>query len=180
MKKVILTLPGEKNKKTSSNYCERLPILKSEIWIGPGAIKRLGSWQGLKNTSRTLMVVDSRVQKYAHQLTQILIQIGLKPRVIVVKTSEEFKDLRCIHFLYGEMLKAGLDRNSVLLAVGGGVIGDALGFVAATYLRGIRWIGVPTTLLAQVDSSIGGKTGVNHDQGKEPHWSISSAFVGLK
>ena len=68
--------------------------------------------------------------------------------------------------MHGELLKARFDRNSLLIAFGGGVVGDITGFIASTYMRGIRYVQVPTTLLAQVDSSVGGKTGVNHPLGK--------------
>ena len=70
------------------------------------------------------------------------------------------------YHLHGELLKSKFDRSSLLIALGGGVIGDITGFVASTYMRGIRFIQVPTTLLSQVDSSVGGKTGVNHPLGK--------------
>jgi 3-dehydroquinate synthase len=85
---------------------------------------------------------------------------------IVVNAGETLKDIQSIYPIYGELLKAKADRDSVLIALGGGSIGDAGGFIASTYLRGIAWIGVPTTLLAQVDSSVGGKTGINHEFGK--------------
>jgi 3-dehydroquinate synthase len=83
-----------------------------------------------------------------------------------VPATEAFKDFSKIYPLYGELLKFRADRHTVLFALGGGVIGDAAGFLAGTYMRGMRWVGLPTTLLAQVDSSIGGKTGVNHAAGK--------------
>ena len=76
------------------------------------------------------------------------------------------KGLRKVCPIYARLIEKQRDRGAVIFALGGGVIGDIAGFVAATYLRGIRWVGVPTTLLAQVDSSIGGKTGVNHPLGK--------------
>jgi 3-dehydroquinate synthase len=82
------------------------------------------------------------------------------------KVSERTKDVDRILPLYTRLIEAGVDRKSVIFAVGGGVIGDMAGFVAATYQRGIRWVNVPTTLLAQVDSSVGGKTGVNLPLGK--------------
>ena len=91
---------------------------------------------------------------------------GFDVVVVTVPDGEEYKDLRSADNIYGEILKNRLDRKSALIALGGGVIGDITGFVASTYMRGISYVQVPTTLLAQVDSSVGGKTGVNHPLGK--------------
>jgi 3-dehydroquinate synthase len=91
---------------------------------------------------------------------------GWETHLVRVPATEGFKDFGKIYPLYSELLRAGADRHTVLFALGGGVIGDAAGFLAGTYMRGLRWVGLPTTLLAQVDSSIGGKTGVNHASGK--------------
>jgi 3-dehydroquinate synthase len=85
---------------------------------------------------------------------------------IALDVSEKSKSPDVLDSLYGELISHGVDRRGVIVAVGGGVIGDLAGYLAATYLRGVRWIGVPTTLLAAVDSSIGGKTGINHALGK--------------
>jgi 3-dehydroquinate synthase len=91
---------------------------------------------------------------------------GTPCAIATIPQGESRKNLSSIARLYGEFVKAGLDRKGVVLAVGGGVIGDMAGFAAATYLRGVRCIQAPTTLLAQVDSSVGGKTGVDLPQGK--------------
>jgi len=88
------------------------------------------------------------------------------PVVLQVPAGEQHKRLATVERLLEEMAEAGADRDSVLLAFGGGVIGDMTGYVAASYMRGIRYVQVPTTLLAQVDSSVGGKTGVNLAAGK--------------
>lgn len=85
---------------------------------------------------------------------------------IVLPDGEAHKDLDAISHIYDKLLAGKYDRNTMLVALGGGVVGDITGFAAATYLRGISFIQIPTTLLAQVDSSVGGKTGVNHPQGK--------------
>jgi 3-dehydroquinate synthase len=89
-----------------------------------------------------------------------------EPVVLQVPAGEQYKRLTTVERLLEEMAEAGADRDSVLLAFGGGVIGDMTGYVAASYMRGIRYVQVPTTLLAQVDSSVGGKTGVNLGAGK--------------
>ena len=94
------------------------------------------------------------------------------PTLLSVPAGEQHKRLATVERLAEEMAQHGADRDSVLLALGGGVIGDMTGFLAAIYMRGIRYIGVPTTLLAQVDSSLGGKTGVNLAAGK----NLAGAF----
>ena len=85
---------------------------------------------------------------------------------IILPDGEKHKNTNSLNIIYSELLKNKADRNITLIALGGGVIGDITGFAAATYMRGINFIQIPTTLLSQVDSSVGGKTGINHSQGK--------------
>ncbi|MFK7863691.1 MAG: 3-dehydroquinate synthase [Pseudohongiellaceae bacterium] len=85
---------------------------------------------------------------------------------IVLPDGEQYKNLDAISYIYDRLMEAKCDRKTTLVALGGGVVGDITGFAAATYLRGVNFVQVPTTLLAQVDSSVGGKTGVNHPAGK--------------
>jgi 3-dehydroquinate synthase len=114
-----------------------------------------------------LIVSDSNVDRiYGDKCEKLLRAQGVEVSRAVVPAGEASKDLKCVNELYGKAVAAGLDRSSVVVALGGGVVGDLAGFVAATFLRGIRFIQVPTTLLAMVDSSVGGKTGVNLPQGK--------------
>jgi 3-dehydroquinate synthase len=103
---------------------------------------------------------------YAAPLRSGLEARGLMTSLITLPPGERAKSLRSVARLYTAFLAAGLDRKSLVVVVGGGVLGDLAGFAAATYLRGIRFIQVPTTLLAQVDASVGGKTGVDLPQGK--------------
>jgi 3-dehydroquinate synthase len=91
---------------------------------------------------------------------------GRKPEPVLVPDGERSKTLQTVGRVYEALIRSGADRSTVVIAVGGGVIGDLVGFAAATYLRGVRLVHVPTTLLAQVDSAIGGKVGVNHALGK--------------
>lgn len=103
---------------------------------------------------------------YGERVAASLREAGFELCEILVPDGEEYKSLASAETIYTELLKARLDRTSALVALGGGVIGDLTGFAASTFMRGIDFIQVPTTLLAQVDSSVGGKTGVNHPLGK--------------
>ncbi len=138
------------------------------IGIGPGVLDLLGEQlreRGL--TSRIAVVTDLNVAKlYAHQVVTALESAGFKPFVFKVPPGEESKNLEQLSFLYNSFLEGGLDRRGAVIALGGGVIGDLAGFAAATYMRGITLVQCPTTLLAMVDSSVGGKTGVDLPQGK--------------
>jgi 3-dehydroquinate synthase len=103
---------------------------------------------------------------YGTLIADSLRSAGFDAPVILIPDGEEYKDLLWTYYLFGELLRHRLDRASALIALGGGVIGDITGFVASSYMRGISFVQIPTTLLAQVDSSVGGKTGVNHPLGK--------------
>ncbi|MEW6002009.1 MAG: 3-dehydroquinate synthase [Nitrospirota bacterium] len=103
---------------------------------------------------------------YGGRLLESVKKAGFHPLTVIIPDGEEYKDLLWMQHIYDELLKNKLDRLSALIALGGGVIGDITGFAASTYMRGISYIQVPTTLLAQVDSAVGGKTGVNHKLGK--------------
>jgi 3-dehydroquinate synthase len=117
--------------------------------------------------SRVAIVSNKTVfPLYRDALLKSFRQHNIDAELIIIPDGEEYKDFLWTYYIYGQLLKARFDRNSILIAVGGGVVGDITGFVASTYMRGIRYIQVPTTLLSQVDSSVGGKTGVNHPIGK--------------
>jgi 3-dehydroquinate synthase len=103
---------------------------------------------------------------YAKTLTNTLSQLGKIVRLLELPDGESFKDWQHLQLIFDELLAHGADRQSMIVALGGGVVGDMAGFGAASFMRGIRFIQVPTTLLAQVDSSVGGKTGINHPLGK--------------
>jgi 3-dehydroquinate synthase len=120
---------------------------------------------------------------YGDVVANSLKKAGFDVLTVIIPDGEEYKDLLWIEFIYSELLKAKLDRSSSLIALGGGVIGDITGFAASTYMRGISYIQVPTTLLAQVDSSVGGKTGVNHKLGKNmigTFWQPRLVWVDVK
>jgi 3-dehydroquinate synthase len=139
-----------------------------EIRISPGLLSRLGKeCSRLRLGSRCAIVSDSNVAPYYGRAAhQSLVQAGFDPVLITVPTGETAKSLKTVHTCYEELVAQRLERRSFIVALGGGVVGDLAGFVAATYLRGIPFVQVPTTLLAAVDSSVGGKVGVNLREGK--------------
>lgn len=118
-------------------------------------------------TRRALVVTNTTVKKlYAGRLVAGLKKAGFETTLVAMKDGEQHKTLDTVKDLYVACLKARLDRRSPLIALGGGVVGDVAGFVASSYLRGVPFIQVPTTLLAMVDSSVGGKTGFDLAEGK--------------
>src|SRR5688500_13415735 len=136
----------------------------STIWIGEGLVDRLASLLDQHGVGSRRFVVSNPTVWRLHgaQLQRAL--GGLEP--ILIPDGERYKNLQSVSKIYEALIRSGADRGSAIVAVGGGVIGDTAGFAAATFLRGIALVHVPTTLLAQVDSSIGGKVGVNHALGK--------------
>jgi 3-dehydroquinate synthase len=138
------------------------------IHIGSGNLDSLGEackTAGLKG--RCLIVTDENVKlHYADRALQSLEKAGFKPALEVLPAGEPTKSQAQLLNLYSKAAAHGLDRKCFMVALGGGVIGDLTGFAAASWLRGIRFVQVPTTLLAMVDSSVGGKTGINIPEGK--------------
>ncbi|PKM77116.1 MAG: 3-dehydroquinate synthase [Firmicutes bacterium HGW-Firmicutes-15] len=139
-----------------------------DICIGENWLPRLGdSLNFVPKSSQMIMISDENVfNLYGSRVLEILRDAGFKVESAVIAGGEGCKNLATSSCLYEQMITAGLDRKSTVLALGGGIVGDIAGFAAATYMRGIAYIQIPTTLLAQVDSSVGGKTGVNLPQGK--------------
>lgn len=118
-------------------------------------------------SKRFVVVTNPTVgELYFRAINDSLQKVGIEVNRIDVPDGEEYKTLAWASKLFDRLIALKVDRQTPLLALGGGVIGDLTGFVAATYLRGVPFVQVPTTLLAQVDSSVGGKTGVNHRRGK--------------
>lgn len=118
------------------------------------------------NVTRVLVVTDEHVVEHARTIDQRLFEAGFATAVAVLPPGEETKSQAFTWALYDRLVEMSADRNTLVVAVGGGVIGDLAGFAAATYNRGLALVMVPTTLLAMVDSSVGGKVGVNHPKGK--------------
>lgn len=138
------------------------------IRLGVGTLARAGGAIARRTgASRAVVItVPSVARRYAPILQRSLREAGIENQRIVVPDGDATKNLRQAAALYGALLERGMDRHGVVVALGGGVVGDLAGFVAATYLRGVAFVQVPTTVLAMVDASIGGKVGVNLRQGK--------------
>ncbi|MDI6783574.1 MAG: 3-dehydroquinate synthase [bacterium] len=138
------------------------------ILIQPGLLNQTGNLVAkLPVGKRVGIITNPTVGKYyAAIVNDSLCKSGFEPCLFSIPDGEYYKNLDIVRDLYSRLIENRFDRNSGLIALGGGVIGDLTGFVAATYLRGIPFIQIPTTLLAQVDSSIGGKVGVNLPEGK--------------
>ena len=138
-----------------------------DIVVGPGVLADAASWQGLERESVALVVTNATVGPlYANRLLA-----ALRPRfgsveVLELADGEEFKTWASVQAIIDALLAVRADRQSLLIGLGGGVVGDLTGFAASCYMRGIDYVHVPTTVLAQVDSSVGGKTGINHSHGK--------------
>ncbi len=139
-----------------------------DIRIGADLLRdTVSCLQSLKLGQRGAIITDETVAPlYGKRLREWLEAGGFKLQLCTVPAGEKSKSLDQVAALYDKLLDAGLDRKSFIVALGGGVVGDLAGYVAATYLRGIPFVQIPTTLLAQVDSSVGGKVGVNLPRGK--------------
>jgi 3-dehydroquinate synthase len=139
-----------------------------QIKVSSGLLARLGAeCAALKLGQRCAVITDRNVgKKYAKTVLKSLSASGFEVVLVTVPAGEKSKSLAVVEKCFDELAKHRLERKSFIVALGGGVVGDLAGFVAASYLRGIPFVQVPTTLLAQVDSSVGGKTGVNLKAGK--------------
>ncbi len=137
------------------------------VRIGPGLLDAAGpECARLRLGRRAAVVTQPAVASHAARVAESLRGAGFDPTVIEVAEGEEAKSLREVERLWDGFLAHGIDRASPVVAVGGGVVGDLAGFAAASFMRGVPVVQVPTTLLAQVDASIGGKVAVNHPRGK--------------
>lgn len=140
------------------------------IWIGSGLLGHCGDvlfQAGASKGSKVAIVSNSVIASYyADIISDNLYKRGYSPVLFTIDDGEENKSLHTVTNLFNHFLDGGIDRDDTVIALGGGVIGDVSGFAAASYLRGIRFVQIPTSLLGMVDSSVGGKTGVNLPQGK--------------
>jgi len=136
--------------------------------VGAGLLNRFGDYARKYLCHKVCAIItDTNVGPlFGHRVSKRLRSSGFRPKLITLPAGEKSKTLKQVSAICDQMIAAGLDRHSFVIALGGGMIGDISGFVAAIYERGIPHVQIPTTLLAMVDSSIGGKTGVNTRDGK--------------
>jgi 3-dehydroquinate synthase len=148
----------------------RLKERSYDIEVGAGLLDRAGELARAalgERAHRAVVLSNPTVDSlYGRRLARSLQRADFRVRSFLTGDGERFKTLRAANSIYTFLINERIERQDAIIALGGGVAGDVAGFVAATYLRGIRFVQVPTTLLAQIDSSVGGKTGVNHPLGK--------------
>ncbi len=138
-----------------------------DVTVEDGSIGRLGELLRARSVKQPIVVTDENVcNLYSEEALCSLRQSGYEARRLVIPAGESSKSLGSVERLWHGFLEAGLDRGSTVIALGGGVVGDLAGFAASTFMRGIDWVCVPSTLLSMVDASIGGKTGFDLSEGK--------------
>ena len=137
------------------------------ILIGPGLLADAACWAGLPPAAHAVIVSNTTVAPlYADAVQDQLARVYARVSRVTLPDGEAHKDWTTLNLIFDHLLAEGCDRKTVLFALGGGVVGDITGFAAASYMRGVPFVQLPTTLLAQVDSSVGGKTAINHPRGK--------------
>jgi 3-dehydroquinate synthase len=137
------------------------------IMIGAGLLDEASTWSACPQSSSALIVTNTTVAPlYLKRLQAALAARHKAIHVVVLPDGEEYKTWQTLNLIFDALLQNTCDRKTVMYALGGGVVGDMTGFAAASYMRGVPFVQVPTTLLAQVDSSVGGKTAINHPLGK--------------
>ena len=137
------------------------------IVIAEGLLTQSSTWSALPKSATALIVTNDVVAPlYLSSLKQVLSAQYAQVHTVVLPDGEAHKDWQTLNLIFDALLTHGCDRKTVMFALGGGVVGDMTGFAAASYMRGVPFVQVPTTLLSQVDSSVGGKTAINHPMGK--------------
>jgi len=160
---------------SNGSFHETSPIVR-RVYVGEeydtvvdwGGLERLPQYLSqLQLPPRVFLVADSNLQPlYLPAVMENLSQAGFEPYLYVIPAGEASKSQQQVNSIYDWLVDLHAERREAMIALGGGVVGDLVGFVAATYLRGVPLVHIPTSLLAQVDSAIGGKTGINHPRGK--------------
>ena len=156
--------------KLKKNYSIKIPLKENsyEVIVGTNIINKYKNkiFSTIKNAKKIFIVTDTKIKKLHLKKIIQIISRKYTIKTLVIKPGEKMKDIKTINKIVTVLLKNKISRNDAIFALGGGVIGDLSGFLASITLRGIKLVHFPTTLLAQVDSSIGGKTGVNSSYGK--------------
>lgn len=156
---------------------------KYQIKIGFSLISSFRSFYPLQSGHKAMLITNNQISiLWKKELITNLNKFGILINEIVIPDGEKYKNIKSVELILSALIKNGYNRDSILIAMGGGVIGDLTGFVASIYQRGIRYIQVPTTLLAQVDASIGGKTAVNHELSKNmigSFWQPASVIIDI-
>src|SRR4051794_2026111 len=175
-----------KNDVSNSPLTITTPAGSYDVLVGPNLLQELPArLSALGLSGRLWLISDSAVYPHHGAVVEGLLRgAGYRVESYAVPSGETSKDLAVVSQLYDWMIGGKVERRDAVLALGGGVVGDLAGFVAATVLRGIALIQLPTTLLAMVDSALGGKTGVNHTLGKnligafhQPHLVLSDTSL---
>lgn len=145
-----------------------IPDNKYDIIIKSGAINDINDFiKEVYDRNKIIVITDRKVEKlYMQKLLNALKEKSFDVRVIAIECGEKNKSLNSMEKIYTKLLEADIKRKDLIIAFGGGIVGDVAGFAASTILRGVPFIQIPTTLLAMVDSSVGGKTGINMPNGK--------------
>ena len=143
------------------------PHHRYDVLIGSNLLQSPEAWEGLPQAQQAVIVSNATVHAlHGAALVQALASQYRHISVVLLPDGEQHKTWSTLNLIFDHLLRNACDRKTVLFALGGGVVGDITGFAAATYMRGVPFVQVPTTLLAQVDSSVGGKTAINHPLGK--------------
>ena len=141
-----------------------------EVIIKSGLLFEIGDRLvelGIKNSRKILIISNQEIANlFGNNLLENLQKHNYFAKIFIIKAGESYKNIDTLNEIYDEAFEYGMERGSLMIALGGGIVGDITGFASATWLRGLDYIQIPTTLLSMVDSSVGGKTGVNHPKGK--------------
>ena len=152
---------------TATPLTVQTPDARYDILIDGGLLTSARAWQGLPQAAQAVIVSNATIAAlHGDALAHTLAALYRKVTVVLLPDGEQHKNWTSLNLIFDHLLAHACDRRTVLFALGGGVVGDMTGFAAASYMRGVPFVQVPTTLLAQVDSSVGGKTAINHPLGK--------------
>jgi len=144
----------------------KTPSRQYPIYIGKNIDIAAMVLSHLKSNQLMLVFDDNTDKRFKHEFVTAFTQADKQVKSVTIKSEESNKNWDNVRTIIDALVANNFDRNAALIAIGGGIVGDITGFAAACYMRGIQFVQIPTTLLAQVDSSVGGKTGINHESGK--------------